>query len=155
MANVTPKDESDGQQVSHFIENGVQVDVVEGEVRLNTINWEARVQLPPFEQPPEIALSPYSRPTFDETGPTPEVLNVTRDSFELKIRSSTSAIVWKWRARGKLLAPVEPDPARTARKRKRSPDPWAVAGVIAGVIGAIAAVLALFLPEFRHFLHLP
>ena len=148
----TPKDDTEAPQVSHVIENGVPVDVVESQVRLDAIHLEARVQLPPFERPPEITLLPYSRPTFDETGPTPEVRNVTRNSFDLKIEGSTSATVWKWQAKGKLLAP---DPARTAKKRKRGPDPWTIAGVIAGVIGAIGTVLALFLPEFRHFFHLP
>ena len=151
---MTPKNDSEAQRVSHFTENGVRVDVVEGEVRLDTISWGARVQLPPFERPPEITLAPYSLPTFDQTGPTPEVLNVTQDGFEVKIGSSTSAVIWKWRAKGKLLAPV-PDPARSAKKRKRGPDAWTVASVIVGVIGAIAGVLALFLPEFRHFFHLP
>jgi hypothetical protein len=150
----TPKDESETQQVSHSIENGVPVDIVEGQARLDPIKWEARVPLPPFEQPPKVTVSPYSLPTFDEPGPAPDVLNVTRDRFELKGPSGTSATIWKWRAEGKLAAPVE-DPARAARKRKRGPDPWTIAGVIAGVIGAIAAVLALFMPEFRHFFHLP
>lgn len=150
-----PKDESETPRVSHVIENGVPVDLVEGQARLDTIHPEARVQLPPFERPPKITVLPYSRPTFDETGPTPDVRNVTQNSFDLKIDASTSALIWKWEARGKLLAAVEPDPARTARKRKRGPDPWTIAGVIVGVIGAIAGVLALFLPEFRHFFHLP
>lgn len=148
-----PTDDSETPRVSHVIENGVDVDVVEGQARLDAIHPEARVQLPLFERPPEITVSPYSRPTFDETGPMPDVRNVTRNSFDLKIDGSTSATIWKWQAKGKLLAPVAP--AQNARKKKRGPDPWTIAGVIAGVIGAIAAVLALFLPEFRHFLHLP
>lgn len=136
------------------MENGVSVDVVEGEVKLDTMNGGALVQLPPFEQPPEITVTPYSRPTFDETGPAPDVLNVTSDSFELKINNSSSAMTWKWRARGKLVAPVESaEPALS--EKKSGPDPWTIVGVLAGVIGAIAAVLALFMPEFRHFLGLP
>jgi hypothetical protein len=149
----TPKDDSEAPRVSQVIENGVLVDVVEGEVRLDPVTREARVQLPPFEGLPQISVSPYSLPTFDEPGPTPQPRNVTRNSFELK-GQSTSATIWKWRAEGKLAAPVA-DPARTARKRKRGPDPWAITGVIVGVISAIAGVLALFLPEFRHFFHLP
>lgn len=157
---MTPKNESAAQQFSHSIESGR--DVLNGEVRLNTISGEARVQLPPFELPPKVTLSEYSLPTFDEPRPKPEVRNVTQDSFEVKSHSSSTAVIWKWRAEGKLLAPAAPDPGPavkadpvTAAGNEKGPDAMAIVTIVATVVGAIAAVLALFLPEFRHFFHLP
>jgi hypothetical protein len=65
----------------------------------STVDWRARVMLPPFVEPPEITLS---RPTGG-TSKDPALESVTKDQFTIAISSSDQAGVWAWRARGKLL----------------------------------------------------
>lgn len=137
----------DAPRISHVIEQGSRVDIVEGEVRLD--NWGAIVAIPRFKQPPKITVSPYSRPTFDETGPVPEILNVTRDSFELKAQNSSSAITWKWEARG-TLKHVEGSNTPGERRWLRA-DKIALWSV---VVAILLGVLAFFTPDVRVWLHL-
>lgn len=73
--------------------------VVEGVVKVGMATWGAVVTLPPFAQIPDIDILP--------TDPSKTVLPViqdkTKNSFALKILSSSEAGTWRWRAHGKLL----------------------------------------------------
>lgn len=75
------------------------VDIVEGQCEVTTVDWRARVMLPPFAEPPEITLS---RPNGGAPR-DPTLESVTRDQFTMVITSSDQAGTWAWRARGKLL----------------------------------------------------
>ncbi len=75
-------------------------DIVEGELEVNTLNWGAIVQLPPFEEIPTIRLL-----SSNNSGNinTPQIEETTEDFFKVKINSSEQVGKWKWRAKGKLL----------------------------------------------------
>jgi hypothetical protein len=75
------------------------VDIVEGQCEVSTVDWRARVMLPPFAEPPEITLS---RPTGG-TSRDPKLESVTKDQFTIAISQADQAGVWAWRARGRLL----------------------------------------------------
>jgi hypothetical protein len=91
--------------ITSYVEGGRRVDVVEGTVAVDTLNWGATVLLPPFIDPPEITFG--SGPSPDRK---PEIASKTADAFSIRIDSSGQSGRWTWRARGQLLRKPE-DPA--------------------------------------------
>jgi hypothetical protein len=73
------------------------VDVVEGTLEVDTLTWRTTVLLPPFSGRPEITVIRKGGVSEDP------VIEVTPDSFILRIHSSNQAGQWIWRARGTLL----------------------------------------------------
>jgi len=70
--------------------------VIEGCVKLvfNRVNI---VRLPPFKTIPQINIISYCGET------SPEISNITTDSFQIKVMTSSQEGKCRWRARGKLL----------------------------------------------------
>jgi hypothetical protein len=77
-------------------------EIVEGQLKLDTLTWRTKVLLPPFAAPPEITLvRPDGRSVAE-----PKLESVTGDAFTASIRSRDQRGTWNWRARGPRLGPT-------------------------------------------------
>jgi hypothetical protein len=80
-----------------------QIEIVEGEFEAKQLGLLV-IQLPPFEESPKVKIFPTSsRNVHDQ----PSVADVTKDTLEINITSTSSYGTWKYRARGTLLSPVK------------------------------------------------
>ena len=79
---------------------GEDVDVLEGAAEIDTTTWDTLITLPPFEEPPKIVI--INRNGI-KNSKAPDILDVTTESFRMKISDSRQFGLWRWRARGKLL----------------------------------------------------
>lgn len=141
---------------SYVDDKGNRVDVVEGEIKLDTKSWSASVKLPPFIERPDVTLIPYGVFSL-KPGPTPEIASLTSEKLDLTITTSRSAHKWTWRARGKLLKPVAASVSTSVRVPPTKDEKWS-RGEIWGAIGAIATIATLVvaiiaLPSILEWLH--
>lgn len=78
--------------------NKENIDILDGELLVETVTWKTTVNLPPFESLPSVAILKDNN-NYDE----PEIYDIKIDGFKVRIHSSAQAGKWKWRVRGKLL----------------------------------------------------
>ena len=82
----------------YYDSNDAIYDIREG--YFDTTQGEMSIQLPPFEEPPEISIVSCD----PHASSKPHVTNVSKDDFTVHIMNwSSNYDKWKWRARGRLL----------------------------------------------------
>ena len=79
-----------------------QVEIVEGEFEAKHLGLLV-IQLPPFEDAPSVVVFPKNNGNIDHP---PTVSQVTKDTLDINVTSTTAYGTWKYRARGTLLSPL-------------------------------------------------
>lgn len=84
--------------IKTFTENNEEICELKGNLEVNTMTWQTKVSLPLFKSKSQISLN---RPN-GQLNKLPQIIQITDDSFTIKIDSSSEAGVWNWRAIGQL-----------------------------------------------------
>lgn len=95
IMEISPKTDFSGE---YFDSNNIIQNVVQGYVYLGS--GVASVGFPPFEEPPAITF-------IGSKDSMPNIIEVTKDSFQIYANNSGAQGKWKWSAKGKLLKKVD------------------------------------------------